>query len=163
MKKDPVNSNTVNLSSETRLPSLLSMPLVRELGVIAAYLTGAVVFTYPLVSGLTNMVTDLADPLLNSWALAWVIHQVPRDPLHLFDANIFFPETGTLAFSERNNQLTFFEFVPAVELTGEKLFVFLETFVENALPWKEAVETGKTLPTAGKPNQGDNGLFGLKP
>lgn len=74
-----------------------------------------------------------------------------------------FPRVGTLAFSERNNQLTFFEFVPAVELTGEKLFVFLETFVENALPWKEAVETGKPLPTAGKPNQGDNGLFGLKP
>jgi len=74
-----------------------------------------------------------------------------------------FPRVGTLAFSERNNQLTFFEFLPAVELSGEKLFEFLNQFVENALPWKEAVEFGKPLPTAGRPNQGDNGLFGLKP
>ena len=27
-------------------------------------------------------------------------HQLPRDPLHLFDANIFHPERNTLAFSE---------------------------------------------------------------
>src|SRR4029077_13618480 len=41
-----------------------------------------------------------ADYTLNAWALAWVVHQAPRDPLHLFDANIFYPEKRTLAFSE---------------------------------------------------------------
>lgn len=71
-----------------------------ELGIAAAYLVGAIVFTYPLILDLPEAVTDLADPLLNSWTLAWVIHQLPRSPLHLFDANIFFPESGTLAFSE---------------------------------------------------------------
>jgi hypothetical protein len=38
--------------------------------------------------------------VLNEWTLAWVAHQLPRDPLHLFDANIFYPEKRTLAFSE---------------------------------------------------------------
>ena len=35
-----------------------------------------------------------------SWTMAWVAHQVVRDPVHLFDANIFYPERHTLAFSE---------------------------------------------------------------
>ena len=32
--------------------------------------------------------------------MAWVAHQIVHDPLHLFDANIFYPERHTLAFSE---------------------------------------------------------------
>ena len=32
--------------------------------------------------------------------MAWVAHQIVRDPVHLFDANIFYPERQTLAFSE---------------------------------------------------------------
>jgi hypothetical protein len=43
---------------------------------------------------------DNGDMLLNAWAMAWVSHQLPRDPLHLFDANIFWPERRTLAYSE---------------------------------------------------------------
>src|SRR5262249_9774050 len=38
--------------------------------------------------------------LLNEWIIAWVAHQAPRDPLHLFDANVFYPERDTLAYSE---------------------------------------------------------------
>lgn len=43
---------------------------------------------------------DNGDALLNEWILAWVAHQLPRVPAHLFDANIFYPERDTLAFSE---------------------------------------------------------------
>jgi hypothetical protein len=43
---------------------------------------------------------DNADAMLNEWIVAWVAHQAPRAPLHLFDANIFHPEPRTLAFSE---------------------------------------------------------------
>ena len=32
--------------------------------------------------------------------MAWVAHQIVRDPVHLFEANIFYPERHTLAFSE---------------------------------------------------------------
>jgi len=38
--------------------------------------------------------------MMNTWAIAWVAHELPRDPLNLFNANIFYPERLTLAFSE---------------------------------------------------------------
>ena len=56
--------------------------------------------TYPQVLHLRDGVHDEGDPLLNAWALAWVAHQLPRAPAHLFDANIFYPERRTLAYSE---------------------------------------------------------------
>jgi hypothetical protein len=45
-------------------------------------------------------VGDTGDPLFSVWRLSWVAHQLPRDPLHLFDANIFYPELRTLAYSD---------------------------------------------------------------
>ena len=74
--------------------------LLRELTIFAAFLLGATVFTFPLVLRLDRAVTDLADPLLDAWSLAWVAHQLPRDPFHLFDANRYFPELGTLTFND---------------------------------------------------------------
>ncbi len=72
----------------------------RELTAFACYLAGAVVFTYPLLRDIRRAVTDHFDPLLDAWALSWVAHQLPRDPAHLFDANRFYPELGTLAFHD---------------------------------------------------------------
>jgi hypothetical protein len=43
---------------------------------------------------------DNADTQLNEWILAWIAHQLPRAPLHLFEANIFYPAHDALAFSE---------------------------------------------------------------
>jgi len=59
-----------------------------------------VVMTYPQAFHLHDRVHDDGDPLLNTWALTWVAHQLPRAPAHLFDANIFYPERRTLAYSE---------------------------------------------------------------
>jgi hypothetical protein len=58
------------------------------------------VVTCPQFLHLRDTVHDDGDPLLNAWALAWVAHQLPIAPAHLFDANIFHPERHTLAFSE---------------------------------------------------------------
>jgi hypothetical protein len=58
------------------------------------------VMTYPQVLHLRDGVHDDGDPLLNTWTLAWVAHQLPRAPARLFDANIFSPERKTLAFTE---------------------------------------------------------------
>lgn len=61
----------------------------------------AVAHTWPLASAPGALSRhDNGDALLNEWAVAWVQHQLPRDPGHLFDANIFHPEPNTLAFSE---------------------------------------------------------------
>jgi len=61
----------------------------------------ACVHTWPLASNPRHLSrTDNGDALLNMWALSWVAHQLPRDPVHLFDANIFYPERRTLGYSE---------------------------------------------------------------
>jgi hypothetical protein len=70
------------------------------IGVLALYSLLAVPMTYPQALHLTDTVHDDGDPLLNAWALAWVAHQLPIAPAHLFDANAFYPERRTLAFSE---------------------------------------------------------------
>ena len=69
--------------------------------VLAGFSALTMVMTYPQVRYLDSGVpTDDGDPLFSVWRLAWVAHQLVRDPLHLFDANIFHPERGALAFSD---------------------------------------------------------------
>jgi hypothetical protein len=45
-------------------------------------------------------VPDLGDPLFSIWRISWVAHQIVASPLHLFDANIFYPERLTLTLSD---------------------------------------------------------------
>ena len=73
---------------------------LREPSVFALFLLGSIAFTYPLVRNLRTAVTDHFDPLLDAWTLAWIAYQLPRDPARLYDANRFYPETGTLAFHD---------------------------------------------------------------
>jgi hypothetical protein len=60
-----------------------------------------VVQTWPLATHPARLSrNNTADTLLNEWALSWIAHQLPRAPLRLYDANAFYPERGTLAYSE---------------------------------------------------------------
>ena len=71
------------------------------LGVVALFWALTCAMTWPQANMLNRAVSpDIADPLLSTWRLAWVAHQLPRDPFHLFDANIFYPAKHTLAFSD---------------------------------------------------------------
>jgi hypothetical protein len=45
-------------------------------------------------------VVGTADFYLIVWVLSWVAHAIWRSPLHLFDANTFFPAPLSLAYSE---------------------------------------------------------------
>jgi hypothetical protein len=58
------------------------------------------VVTFPQVLRLRTGVHDFGDPLLNVWALAWNAHAMITPGVSVFDANIFYPERGTLALSE---------------------------------------------------------------
>jgi len=70
-------------------------------GIAALCLLLAVLHTWPLATDPGTLSrNDNGDAELNEWAMAWVAHQVPRAPLQLFDANIFYPERDTLAYSE---------------------------------------------------------------
>ena len=73
---------------------------------LVATVVGAVlvtVLTNPLVPKLTSAGRfDNGDGRFSIWNVAWVSHALLTDPAHLFDANIFYPHTGTLAYSELN-------------------------------------------------------------
>jgi hypothetical protein len=58
--------------------------------------------TWPWILHLRDAVGDRGDPYMIAWTLWWDYHQTFHDPLHLFNANIFFPYQYTLAFSEND-------------------------------------------------------------
>jgi hypothetical protein len=59
-----------------------------------------IAMTWPLLSPAAAVVPDSDDAYFSVWRLAWFAHQLPKNPLHLFDANVFHPAPGTLAFSD---------------------------------------------------------------
>jgi hypothetical protein len=60
-----------------------------------------IVMTRPLLGNLsTHVPQDAADPLVESWEVAWSGHALLHQPLHLFRANTFWPEGPSLAFSD---------------------------------------------------------------
>ena len=68
---------------------------------LAFFVMLSLVHTWPLATDPGHLARhDNRDTLLNEWIVAWVAHQATHDPVHLFDANIFFPERDTLAYSE---------------------------------------------------------------
>jgi hypothetical protein len=73
----------------------------RQFLALGGFLLASLFYTYPLVTAPTRAHRlDSPDAMLNGWIVSWCLHQLPRDPTHLFDANIFFPERGSLAYSE---------------------------------------------------------------
>jgi hypothetical protein len=77
------------------------MPRSRHAAAFAACVLLAVLHTWPLARHPGRLsLNDNADAQLNEWILAWIAHQLPRDPAHLFEGNIFYPAHDALAFSE---------------------------------------------------------------
>jgi hypothetical protein len=74
--------------------------LVREFGVLFAFTLFTTVLTWPYVTRMRDVVADTGDPYLVAWIFWWDYHQTFTNPLHLFDANVFYPLKYTLAFSE---------------------------------------------------------------
>ena len=59
--------------------------------------------TWPLALHLGTVArADNGDGRISIWNVAWVARTLVIDPLHVFDANIFYPHRGTLAYSESN-------------------------------------------------------------
>jgi len=78
--------------------ALQARPRAASLGLFAVL---AIVETWPLATDPAHLSrNDNGDTVLNEWTLAWVAHQAPRAPFRLYDANIFYPERDTLAYSE---------------------------------------------------------------
>jgi hypothetical protein len=90
----------LGLVDEVRSRPQAPLPDLRELLVVllALIVTNAVVLHAQVAD--FYRVPDLGDPLFSMWRMAWVPHQLTTDPWRLFDANIFYPATGTLTYSD---------------------------------------------------------------
>jgi hypothetical protein len=66
---------------------------------VFALVLGAFV-TWPQAVHMTGSVFRHHDPYFSIWRLAWIAHALATSPRHLFDANIFYPATETLAYSD---------------------------------------------------------------
>lgn len=66
-----------------------------------AALTAALTFPLAFQAGHIGRV-DNADGQFSIWNVAWVAHALIASPAHVFDANIFYPNRDTLAYSESN-------------------------------------------------------------
>ena len=93
-----------SLSTHARLsnlwPKFYATP-AREVAAVGVALTvAALVATYPLVLHLGDALpSDLGDPLLNTWILAWDADRI-RHGLHgLWNTPMFFPYDNTVAYS----------------------------------------------------------------
>ncbi len=90
MKRDPV-------TDRERSASRFFWPLAS----LALFVGLAIAHTWPLATAPGQLSrNDVADTVLHEWIIAWVAHQLVTNPLHLFDANIFYPEKNTLAYSD---------------------------------------------------------------
>jgi hypothetical protein len=75
--------------------------LKRNAAVIGVFLLLTLLMTYPLILHMGTSVRDPGDPLLNAWILSWDIEQILHfNAAGFFEANIFYPQTKTLAYSE---------------------------------------------------------------
>jgi hypothetical protein len=74
--------------------------VLREPLVVLVFCLFTSLLTWPYVTRMRDAVVDPGDPYLVTWIMWWDYHQTFRDPLHLFNANTFYPLRYTLAFSE---------------------------------------------------------------
>lgn len=73
---------------------------ILNLSIFVLYLVATLILTYPVVAHLSNSVPNTGDPLLNAWILSWDVHAIIQVPTQLFNANIFYPSSHVLAYSE---------------------------------------------------------------
>ena len=84
----------------------------------ALYALLTLLLAFPLsVTADRYLLADDPDGHLYLWTLAWNAHALVTQPLSIFDANIFYPNANTLAYSENLIGSAFFA-APVLWLTG---------------------------------------------
>ena len=64
------------------------------------FLVVAGLTSYPLSLRPAQVLPDNADGVVFAWTVSWVSHRLGNDPLSLFQANVFHPDTAPLAYGE---------------------------------------------------------------
>lgn len=89
--------------SDLRSPGLTPSTWRERLGVLCLGTALVVIMSWPTVPHLTTAGRlGTSDGRFSIWNVAWVAHALTSQPAAVFDANIFHPSRGTLAYSEMN-------------------------------------------------------------
>ena len=83
----------------------------------------AAIHTWPLAAAPAHWSRTDGDGGINTWAVSWVAHAIVTDPARLFDANIFYPEPRTLAYSEAMLVQSLFA-VPVIAMGGSAVLAY---------------------------------------
>ena len=119
--------------------------LARELLVVLGFCLFTALLTWPYVTRLRDAVVDKGDPYLMAWIMWWDYHATFTNPLHLFDANVFYPLKYSLAFSEHSYGLSLL-FFPLYFIGLKPLTVqTVALFFGFALSGYGAFRLGRTL------------------
>ena len=101
----------------------------RHIGPAAFFIALAVVMTWPLARIITRGVAYPGDPYHLTWVLDWDWFATFHRPLHLFQANIFYPSRDAFAYSEHLYGMAVFLFplrmIGISALTAHNLAVIL--------------------------------------
>jgi hypothetical protein len=104
------------------LPSREDAPQPLRLRSVVFLFTGlTLLLTYPLALHMASTVlNDSPDTHLFLWTLGWDVHALTSRPFSIFDANIYYPQRLTLAYSENLIGSAFFA-APVLWLTGNSV------------------------------------------
>lgn len=118
----------------------------RSLAVVLFFVALTFVFALPLSLHPASEAIDLGpDTRLFLWTLGWDTHALRHAPLAIFDANIFYPEARTLAYSEHQIGSALFA-APIVGLTDNPLLAMnLVVLMSCALSGLGAFFLARTL------------------
>ncbi len=133
------------------MPDVLKKKWVQHTAVLLFFGLSAYIQLLPLPLHPADSLNDAWDCLLNTWILGWDQYQLGRDPLGLYEANIFYPHEQTLSYSETLLPLAVLAW-PVAALTRNPIlaynFVFFLSCLLNAYAMFLLVRhlTGKFLP-----------------
>jgi hypothetical protein len=69
-------------------------------GVTLLFVALTAAMVWPMVRHAGSLAPQHGDVYFNMWRLRWFAHAITTSPAHLFDANIFYPERDTFAYSD---------------------------------------------------------------
>ncbi len=110
------------------MQALLKRPFFKHWFAAVVFILAGIYITFPLILHLTNFVSGKGDELLLTWILNWNIHSFFNSPLSIFNANIFYPYSNTLAFSDTLFTSSFLAIIPLKSLV-EPLVAFNFTLI----------------------------------